>query len=107
MVQLHHPEVMKFFGGSNIVSGEAGLRKQLTNIFHYAKVEFVKNDIESTVFDGSTAIETSLYGIRTIPKNGDSTRTFYGRSMVVYVRYKGSPTGWASLREMTQETPDH
>ncbi len=29
-----------------------------------------------------------------------------GRAMVVYVRYKDSPTGWASIREMAQAAPD-
>jgi len=29
-----------------------------------------------------------------------------GRAMVVYVRYKDSPTGWASIREMAQTAPD-
>lgn len=102
---LHHPDVIKYFGGTNVVTGRAGLRKQLTDMFNYAKVEFVKNEIESTVFDGNTVTQTSLYGIRVIPKNGDSARTYYGRSMVMYVRYKDSPTGWASIREMTQEAP--
>jgi ketosteroid isomerase-like protein len=105
VLQLHHPDVLKYFGGTNIVRGRAGLKKQLTDMFNYANVEFVQNDIESTVFNGSTAIETSLFGIRVIPKNGDSARVFHGRSMVVYVRYKDSPTGWASLREMTQDAP--
>jgi ketosteroid isomerase-like protein len=102
---LHHPDVIKYFGGTNIVRGRAGLKKQLTDLFNYAKVEFVQNDIESTVFNGSTVIETSIYGIRMIPKNGDSARVIHGRSMVVYIRYKDSPTGWASLREMTQDVP--
>jgi hypothetical protein len=66
----------------------------------------VQNDIESTVFKGNSVIETCLFGIKTIPKNGDSARVFHGRSMVVYVKYKESPTGWASLREMTQDGPE-
>ncbi|HSZ34885.1 MAG TPA: nuclear transport factor 2 family protein [Puia sp.] len=106
VLALHHPDVMKYFGGKNIVSGREGLRKQLTDIFKYAKVEFVQNDVETTVFNGDAVIETCLYGIKTTPKNGDSARIFYGRSMVVYVKYKESPTGWASIREMTQEGPE-
>ena len=105
VLALHHPDVVKYFGGKNVVNGREGLRKQLTDLFNYAKVEFVQNDIESTIFNGNTVIETSIYGIRLFPKNGDSTRVIHGRSMVVYIRYKDSPTDWASLREMTQEAP--
>ena len=102
VLAMHHPGVVKYFGGKNIVTGTEGLRKQLTDMFSYAKTEFIENNIESTVFNGDAVIETSIFAIRSIPKNGDSARIFRGRSMVVYVRYKDSPTGWASLREMTQ-----
>lgn len=102
VMALHHPNVVKYFGGKNIVTGTEGLRKQLTDMFSYAKTEFIENNIESTIFNGDAVIETSIFAIRSTPKNGDSTRVFRGRSMVVYVRYKDSPTGWASLREMTQ-----
>ncbi len=102
VLALHHPDIVKYFGGKNIVTGREGLKKQLTDLFNYANVEFVQNDIESTIFNGNSVIETSLFGIRLVPKNGDSTHVIHGRAMVVYVRYKDSPTGWASLREMTQ-----
>jgi ketosteroid isomerase-like protein len=103
VLALHHPDVVKYFGGKNIVNGHEGLKKQLTDLFSYAKTEFIENNIESTVFNGDAVIETSIYAMKMTPKNGDSTRIFRGRSMVVYVRYKDSPTGWASLREMTQQ----
>ena len=106
VLMMHHPDVVKYFGGKNIVVGREGLKKQLTDMFSYAKTEFIENKIESTVFNDDAVIETSIFAIRSIPKNGDSSRIFRGRSMVVYVRYKDSPTGWASLREMTQEEPD-
>jgi len=102
VLALHHPDIVKYFGGKNIVVGTEGLKKQLTALFSYAKTEFIENNIESTVFNGDAVVETSIFAIRLIPKNSDSTRIIRGRSMVVYVRYKDSPTGWASLREMTQ-----
>jgi ketosteroid isomerase-like protein len=105
VLALHHPDIAKYFGGKNIVRGREGLKKQLTDLFNYANVEFVQNDIESTIFNENTVIETCIYGIRLVPKNGNSTSIIHGRSMVVYVRYKDSPTGWASLREMTQDAP--
>jgi ketosteroid isomerase-like protein len=102
VLALHHPDVVKYFGGKNIVMGREGLRKQLTDMFQSAKTEFVENKIESTVFNSDAIVETSVFAMRATPKNGDSARIYRGRSMVVYVRYRDSPTGWASLREMTQ-----
>jgi ketosteroid isomerase-like protein len=53
VLALHHPDVVKYFGGKNIVTGREGLRKQLTDMFSYAKTEFIENNIESTVFNGA------------------------------------------------------
>lgn len=50
----------------------------------------------------SRLLALSLFAI---PKNGGTPTIARGRSMVVYIRDKTSPTGWLSLREMAQETP--
>lgn len=105
ILALHHPEVVKYFGGNNVMTGREMMRKQLTGWLRANKVEFVENTVESTVFNGETAIETSIFAIRDVPKNGNSATTARGRSMVVYIKYPQSPTGWVSLREMTQEAP--
>jgi ketosteroid isomerase-like protein len=105
ILALHHPDVIKYFGGNTVVKGREGLRQQLSGWLANNKVEFLENTVESTVFNGSTAIETSLYAIKSVPKNGDSAVFVRGRSMVVFVKYPASPTGWVSLREVTQEAP--
>src|SRR3954468_22304351 len=56
---LHHPEVVKYFGGSNIVIGRAALVKGLAEVFKTARMEFIDNEVESTIFCGDTVIETS------------------------------------------------
>jgi hypothetical protein len=56
--------------------------------------------IESTFFQGRTAAEESLFNIRGTPLAGGAPFLFKGRSMVVYVRDRRSPTGWASIREI-------
>jgi ketosteroid isomerase-like protein len=99
VVALHHPNVVKYFGGDNVVTGRVGLIKQLTGVFRNTKVEFVENTVENTIFNDSTAIQTVIFGIRATPKNGGKATIFRGRSMVVYVRYKDSPYGWVSFRE--------
>jgi len=105
IVALHHPEVIKYFGGTNVVTGREDLRRQLTGWLSTTRVEFVENTIESTVFNGETAIETSIFSIRGIPKNGGKPSIGRGRAMVVYIKYPGSLTGWVSLREVAQEAP--
>lgn len=105
ILALHHPNVIKYFGGSNVVIGRAGLEKSLTAMFKASKLEFVENKIESTAFNGSTAFETSIFTIKIIPTNGGEATYAHGRSMVIYVRYKDSPYGWVSIREMAQAAP--
>ncbi len=105
IVALHHPDVIKYFGGKNVVNGRAELRKGLIATFHNARMEFAANTVESTLFNGPTAIETSIFTFRMIPKNSGKVTLSKGRSMVVYVKYKDSPTGWVSIREMAQAAP--
>jgi ketosteroid isomerase-like protein len=106
IIQLHSPEIIKYFGGNNVIIGRASLRKQLTDWFKNAKkVEFIENTVESTIFNGGTAIQTVIFAIETTPGDGGQPVIARGRSMVVFVRDKNSPTGWLSLREITQEAP--
>src|ERR1700744_706004 len=105
IVRLHHPDVIKYFGGKNVVNGRAELRKGLIATFRNARMEFAGNTVESTLFNGPTAIETSIFTFRMIPKNGGKPTLSKGRSMVLYVKDKDSPTGWVSIREMAQAAP--
>ncbi|HEY2726490.1 MAG TPA: nuclear transport factor 2 family protein [Parafilimonas sp.] len=106
VTKLHSPNIIKYFGGNNVVIGRDALEKGLKNWFQNTTVEFIENKVESTVFNGNTAIQTVIFAIKTTPKNGGKPVISRGRSMVVYIRDKSSPTGWLSLREMTQEAPD-
>ena len=106
ILALHHPEVIKYFGGDNVVKGRAALERGLTATFKVSRLEFIENRVESTLFTGTTAIETSIFTIKVIPKNGGTPIYEHSRSMVVYVRYKDSPYGWVSIREMVQAAPD-
>lgn len=105
VAKLHSPHIIKYFGGNNVVIGRAALEKELQNWFQNSKVEFIENNVESTVFNGETAIQTVIFAIKTTSKNGGKPVISRGRSMVVYVQDKSSPTGWLSLREMAQEAP--
>ena len=105
IVALHHPAVIKYFGGTNVVNGRAELEEGLTETFRNSRMEFIENTVESTLFAGDTAIETGIFTIRVTYKDGRPPSVSRGRSMVVYVKYKDSPTGWASIREMAQAPP--
>ena len=105
IVALHRPDVVKYFGGTNVVTGRQELQRGLLDTFRNVKMEFVEHRLESLVFLGDTAVETSIFTIRTTPKAGGSPTLARGRAMVVYVKSKDSPTGWQSIREMAQAAP--
>jgi ketosteroid isomerase-like protein len=106
VAELHAPNIEKYFGGSNVILGRTALQKGLADWFKKVTVEFIENKIESTVFAGQTAIQTSIFSMKVSPRDGSNPVINKGRAMVVFVRDKTSPTGWLSLREMTQEAPD-
>jgi hypothetical protein len=45
--------------------------------------------------------------MRVTPKDRGKPTINKGRTMVIFVRDKMSPTGWLSLREMTQEASEN
>lgn len=106
LVTLHHPDIVKYFGGNNVVTGRAELAKGLTAMFRTSKIELVQNKVESTIFNGNTIIETCIFAFRSTPINGGKPSIGRGRAMTVFVRYKDSPYGWVSMREMAQAAPE-
>ncbi|MFT3704155.1 MAG: nuclear transport factor 2 family protein [Agriterribacter sp.] len=105
VAQLHSPDVIKYFGGNNVMAGRDAVEKGAREWFQNSKVEFIENTIENTAFVGEVAIQTSIFSIKTTPKNGGASSVGRGRSMVIYVQDKNSPTGWLTLREFVQEAP--
>lgn len=104
--KLHSPNVIKYFGGNNVIIGRDAVEKGARDWFQNTKVEFVENTVENTEFIGNIAIQTVIFSFKTTPKNGGkSTVGPRGRSMVIYIQDKSSPTGWLTLREMAQEGP--
>lgn len=103
--KLHSPQVIKYFGGNNVIVGREAVEKGARDWFQNSKVEFIENTVENTAFVGNVAIQTVIFSIRTTPKSGGTPSIGRGRSMVIYVQDKSSPTGWLSLREIAQEAP--
>src|SRR5882757_10714206 len=105
VAQLHSPDVIKYFGGNNVVVGRDAVEKGAREWFQNSKVEFTENTVENTEFVGKIAIQTSIFSIKTTPKDGGKFSIGRGRSMVIYIQDKNSPTGWFTLREFVQEAP--
>lgn len=105
VAQLHSPNVIKYFGGNNVIIGRDAIEKGAREWFQNNKVEFIENTIENTEFVGKIAIQTSIFSIKSTPKDGGKPSTGRGRSMVIYIQDRDSPTGWLTLREFVQEAP--
>src|SRR6185312_10187548 len=70
VAQLHSPGVIKYFGGNNVVIGRDAVEEGARKWFQTSKVEFIENTVENTQFVGNIAIQTSIFSIRTTPKDG-------------------------------------
>src|SRR5712675_77210 len=90
--QLHSPEVIKYFGGNNVIVGRDAVEKGAREWFQNSKVEFIESTVENTEFIGKIAIQTSIFSIKTTPKDGGEPSIGRGRSMVIYIQDKSSPT---------------
>ncbi|MGD0618620.1 MAG: DUF4440 domain-containing protein [Bryobacteraceae bacterium] len=102
VMAYHSPDVIKALAPDKYLIGREAVRADLAKTFSSFRLEFVDSRVERTFFQGRTAVEESLFTIRSTPLDGGAPLLFRGRSMVVYVRDRRSPTGWASIREIIQ-----
>ena len=99
---LHHPDVEKALGYNDLKKGREEVIASLKGTLDNFTLDFIKNDVESIFIQGDVAIEQTQFAIKGTPKNGGDSFIFQGRTMVTYIRYKESPTGWATVREIIQ-----
>ena len=104
-MSYHHPDVEKALAWDLYLVGRAEVRANLASTLSANTLEFVENQRESLAVRGDVAVEQVLFGIRGTPKDGGDPFLFRGRTSVIYVRHKESPTGWATLREIIQPAP--
>ena len=106
ILAYHHPDVVKALGYDKVLKGREAVRSDLLVTFAVFQLQFVEHTVESLFIQGDTAVEQTLFAIKGTPKNDGAEPFLYrGRSVVVYVRYGKSPTGWASIREIIQPAP--
>ncbi len=102
IMRYHHPAVRKALSFTNVEIGGDAVAAGLQDSLRQFHLEFVENNVESLLIEGDTAIEQTVFAIKATPLAGGQPSIFRGRTMVDYVRYKQSPTGWASIRELIQ-----
>ena len=105
-MEYHHPDVVKALAFHKQLKGRDAVAADLRATLQQFNLEFVENQVESLLIEGNTAVEQTLFTIKGTPKEGGEPFLFKGRTMVVYIRYENSPTGWASIREMIQPATD-
>jgi ketosteroid isomerase-like protein len=105
IARLHSSNVIKYFGGNNVIIGREAVEKGVKEWFQNSIVTFTENTVENTEFVGNIAIQTVIFEIKTSPKKGGNSSLSRGRSMVIYIQDKDSPTGWLTLREIAQAAP--
>ena len=106
VMKYHHPDVTKALAYNRLLVGRDAVAADRGNTLRQYHLEFVENRVESLLIENGTAVEMTRFTIRSTPMAGGQPSLFRGRTMVVYIRYKESPTGWASIREVIQAATD-
>ncbi|MFD1002717.1 YybH family protein [Ohtaekwangia kribbensis] len=98
----HHPNVVKALAFDRLLIGRDANISELKGTLQSYSMKFKEHKIESFEIHGETATEISTFTIEGTPKGDGKPFIFKGRSLVLYIRYKESPSGWALIREMIQ-----
>ncbi|MEN1783888.1 MAG: nuclear transport factor 2 family protein [Bacteroidota bacterium] len=104
--QLHHPEVTKALAYNNLAIGRDAVMKGINETLANYQLMFVENTVEDIYIAGDIALEQTKFAIKGTPKKNGDPFVFRGRTLVTYIRYKESPSGWATLKEIIQPATD-
>jgi ketosteroid isomerase-like protein len=102
IMSYHHPDVAKSLNYGHFLDDRDAVQADITALLKRYTVEWKENRVRSLLIQGDTAVEITDFTIQGTPKSPGEPFTYRGRAMVVYVRFKDSPSGWASIREMIQ-----
>src|ERR1700686_1657399 len=97
IMAYHHPEVVKSLSYGNYLIGRDAVQKDIAATLQRVHLEWKENQVRSMLIQGDTAVELTDFVIQGTPRKQGEPFLFRGRAMVVYVRYKDSPSGWASI----------
>jgi len=93
VLRYDHPEVKKALSFQNVLIGREAVAADLRGTLKQFQLEWVENNMESLLVEGDTAVEQTLFAIKSTPLKGGEPFLFKGRAMVVYVRYKEARRG--------------
>jgi ketosteroid isomerase-like protein len=102
IMAYHHPDVVKSLSYGNYLIGRDAVQGDIAATLQRFHLEWKENQVRSILIQGDTAVELTDFTIQGTSKTRGDPFLFKGRAMIVYVRYKNSPTGWASIREIIQ-----
>jgi ketosteroid isomerase-like protein len=102
IMSYHHPDVAKSLNYGHFLEDRDAVQADITALLKRYTVEWKENSVRSLFIQGDTAVELTDFTIQGTPKSHGEPFTYRGRAMVVYVRFKDSPSGWASIREIIQ-----
>jgi len=102
IMAYHHPDVIKSLSYGNYLIGRDAVQGDVAATLQRFHLEWRENQVRSILIQGDTAVELTDFTIQGTSKSRGDPFLFKGRAMIVYVRYKDSPTGWASIREIIQ-----
>jgi ketosteroid isomerase-like protein len=102
IMAYHHPDVVKSLSYGNYLIGRDAVQKDIAGTIQRFNLDWKQNQVRSLLIQGDTAVELTDFVIQGTPKKQGEPFVFRGRAMIVYVRCKDSPTGWASIREIIQ-----
>jgi len=102
IMSYHHPNVVKSLNYGHFLDDRDAVQADITALLKRYTVEWKENSVRSLLIEGDTAVELTDFTIQGTPKSNGDPFTYRGRAMVVYVRFKDSPSGWASIREIIQ-----
>ena len=105
VLAYQHPEVVKVSSSGKVINGRDALKEGLVSVFQNTGLQWRENHVENLWIRGDTAVGQTAFAIEVRPKTHGYPFVLKGRTQVVYVRYKDSPTGWACIRELMQSAP--
>lgn len=106
VMSFHHPEVTKAPAFDRYLVGSAAVEKSVADGLMAFRIEFVEHEVESVLALDGSAMQMTRYTIRRTPRGGGESTLFRARALSIFVRYAGSPTGWAVIREVAQPAPE-
>jgi ketosteroid isomerase-like protein len=103
IMSYHHADVVKSLSYGNYLTGRDAVKADVTATLQRFNLEWKENHVRSMLIQGDTAVELTDFTIQGTPKDQRQPPFLLkGRAMIVYVRYKNSPIGGASIREVIQ-----